>query len=237
MGTPRKSSPAEEKKGIDKGDSGDFAMKQTQKENSLDENSDYLTSMLSKVALNEQQKLDVKQLLKDELKTSVSEMKSELTKETQEIKKDFLTIFGLFASFVTFLSIEVQVFKNKDNVLELIGITSISLSFIMFFALVINDISKDKNEWSDFKKPSYILNLFFAVIGIITLYIGATCSISKMDKIHNQTKQDSIRIIKLEKEVKDFKNSFEKSKSLPVSVSAEVQLNHQNVKNNTHKSQ
>lgn len=199
-------------KGIDKGATDDVAMKQNPSDGGLDQNSDYLTSVLSKVALNEQQKEDVKLLLNDELKTSVSEMKIELTKETQEIKKDFLTIFGLFASFVTFLSIEVQVFKNKDNVLELIGITSISLSFVMFFALVINDISKDKNEWSDFKKPSYILNILFAVIGIISLYIGATCSISEMDKIQNQTKQDSIQIVNLKQEMNTLKSKIKTEK-------------------------
>lgn len=208
-----KENPPIKKKGIDNGETDDVAMKQNHSDGGLDQNSDYLTSVLSKVALNEQQKLDVKLLLNDELKTSVSEMKIELTKETQEIKKDFLTIFGLFASFVTFLSIEVQVFKNKDNVLELIGITSISLSFVMFFALVINDISKDKNEWSDFKKPTYILNILFAVIGIISLYIGATCSISEMDKIKNQTKQDSIQIVKLKQEMNTLKSKIKSEKA------------------------
>jgi hypothetical protein len=185
MKKPVNESKQEEKVGTE--ESTSLGFKENFKEG-LDENSDYLSQMFSKLSLNEQQNQEVKLLLKEELKTSVSEIKSDLTKESQETKKDFLTIFGLFASFVTFLSIEVQVFKNKDNVLELIGITSISLSFVMFFALVINDISKDKNEWSDFKKPSYILNLLFAGVGILFLYIGATCSINKVDKIIKQNK-------------------------------------------------
>lgn len=206
MGKPEKATPTEAKpksnvtletksENLTTGNFKDF----------LDQNSEQLTSILSKLSLSEQQNEEIKQLLNEELKTSVSDMKIELTKESQEIKKDFLTIFGLFASFVTFLSIEVQVFKNKDNVMELIGITSVSLAFVMFFALVINDISKDKSQWSDFKKPTYILNMAFAVVGMTFLYLGATCSINKVDKIINAAKKDSIKIVNLEKEIKELK--------------------------------
>lgn len=173
----------------------------------LDKNSEYLTTMFSQFSLSQEQNERIKELLKEELTSSVSDIKLDLNKESQEIKKDFLTIFGLFASFVTFLSIEVQVFKNKDNILELIGITSVSLAFVMFFALVINDISKDKSSWADFKKPTYIINMAFAVIGIIFLYIGATCSINKVDKTILQVEKDSINIVKLQKEINQLKNS------------------------------
>lgn len=172
----------------------------------LDKNSEYLTAMFSRFALSPEQNEQIKELLKEALTSSVSEIKSDLNKESQEIKKDFLTIFGLFASFVTFLSIEVQVFKNKDNILELIGITSVSLAFVMFFALVINDISKDKSDWSDFKKPTYIINMAFAVTGILFLYIGATCSINKVDQTILQVKKDSLNIVRLEKEIKLIKS-------------------------------
>ena len=157
----------------------------------IDKDSSKQTTLLSNIKLSNEQKEEVKTLLQGELQTSVQGLKDEVKQEGQEIKKDFLTIFGLFASFVTFLSIEVQVFKNKDNVLELIGITSISLSFVMFFALVINDIAKDKSEWKDFLKPTYIFNLFFAVVGMIFLYIGGTSSIHRLDIIEKQSKSDS----------------------------------------------
>lgn len=173
----------------------------------LDKNSEYLTAMFSKFSLSQEQNEQIKEILKEELKSSVSEIKLDLNKESQEIKKDFLTIFGLFASFVTFLSIEVQVFKNKDNVLELIGITSVSLAFVMFFALVINDISKDKSSWDDFKKPTYLINMAFAIVGMLFLYIGATCSINKVDKTILQVKKDSIKIMRLEKELKQLKKA------------------------------
>jgi hypothetical protein len=187
----------------------DVAMNEKPKDK-LDSNSEILTSLLSKMSLNEQQKEEVKTLLNDELETSVNSIKSDFVKEGQEIKRDFLTIFGLFASFVTFLSIEVQVFKNRDNILELLGITSISLSFVMFFALVINDISKDKSEWKNFKKPTYIINIGFAVLGVLALYIGGLLSNNEIKNLQEQNKKDKIKMEKMEKQLKIINEKVEK---------------------------
>lgn len=177
---------------------------------SIDKDSAHQTDKLTKeTVLTEELKLQIKELFKADFDNSVRTQKEEIKKEGQEIKKDFLTIFGLFASFVTFLSIEVQVFKNKDNVLELIGISSISLSFVMFFALVINDIAKDKSEWKDFLKPTYIFNLFFAVVGIIFLYIGGTSSISRLDIIERQSNSDSTIINSQKVEIQTLNKKVE----------------------------
>lgn len=163
----------------------------------------------SNVKLSDEQKEEVKSLLKFELDTSVQNIKDEVKNEGQEIKKDFLVIFGLFASFVTFLSIEVQVFKNRDNIFELVGISSISLSFVIYFALVINDIAKEKNEWKDFAKPTYIINLFFAVLGIIFLYTGGTSSIHRIDIIEKQIKLDSAEIYLLKSDIQRLNNKIQ----------------------------
>lgn len=175
----------------------------------LDKDSSKQSALLSNLKFSKEQEEQVRNLLQGDLQTAVQGLKDEVKKEGQEIKKDFLTIFGLFASFVTFLSIEVQVFKNKDNVFELIGITSISLSFVMFFALVINDIAKDKSEWKDFQKPTYIFNAFFAVMGMIFLYIGGTSSIHRIDNIERQIKSDSTKISSQNKEIQDLQMKVE----------------------------
>ena len=145
---------------------------------------------------------EVKSILRSELQASTKTLKEEVKKESQEVKKDFLTFFGLFASFVTFLSIEVQVFKNKDNIFELIGICSISLSFVMFFALVINDISKDKSEWADFCKPTYIINLLFVGVGVLLLYTGGGKSSSqKFENFEKRMKIDSLQVDSLKYQI------------------------------------
>lgn len=188
---------------------------------SIDTDSANQTDKLKKeIVLTEEFKLQLKELFKADFDNSVQIQKEEIKKEGQEIKKDFLTIFGLFASFVTFLSIEVQVFKNKDNVHELIGISCISLSFVMFFALVINDIAKDKSEWKDFLKPTYIFNLFFAVVGMIFLYIGGTSSINRLDIIERQSKSDSTIINSQKIEIQTLNKKVETLDSL-INISAE----------------
>lgn len=207
MGKVKKTETDEKK--IFSENSEDVAMNEKPKDK-LDSNSEILTSLLSKMSLNEQQKDEVKTLLNDELETSVNSIKSDVVKEGQEIKRDFLTIFGLFASFVTFLSIEVQVFKNRDNIFELLGITSISLSFVMFFALVINDISKDKSEWKDFKKPTYIINIGFAVLGVLALFIGGLLSKNEIENLQEQNKKDKMKIEKMEKQLKIINDKVEK---------------------------
>jgi hypothetical protein len=172
----------------------------------------------SKVIVIENNKIQtekqVKEVLQADLESEVKELKDNIKKEGQEIKKDFLTIFGLFASFVTFLSIEVQIFKNRDNICELIGISSISLSFVMFFALVINDISKDKSEWSDFYKPTYVLNIAFFLMGIISLWLGGNNPTSRIGKIENQRTSDSIQINVQRLEIQNLKNRIETLDSL-----------------------
>jgi hypothetical protein len=170
--------------------------------------------LLKDFPLNEKQKEDIRKVLQGDFDIALINLKDDIKKDSQEIKKDFLTIFGLFASFVTFLSIEVQVFKNRDNVFELIGITSISLSFVIFFALVINDIAKDKSELKDFLKPTYIINIFFLIIGVIFLYIGGISSIYRIDTVEHKIKLDSTLINLQSVEIQNLKRKIQNVDSL-----------------------
>src|SRR3990170_6404558 len=49
----------------------------------------------------------------------IERLKSELSNE----RFNNLTIFGIFASLVTFFSVEIQVFKNIENFWLIIGLT------------------------------------------------------------------------------------------------------------------
>ena len=84
----------------------------------IDNNTNGLST--SFLRLDEQSKVQVRELLQEDLKGAV-----------QDVKKDFFVIFGLFASFVIFISVNIQIFKSNDNIFELIGLSSIFLSFIV----------------------------------------------------------------------------------------------------------
>ncbi len=141
--------------------------------------------------LSKDQEEEVKKLLKKELNDATINLNENIKKEGQDVKKDFIIIFGLFASFVTFLSIEVQIFKNKEIVSELIGISSMTLAFILFFAIVINDITRENNTWKDFFKPIQIFMLVFLLIGLYFLNIGREEN-SLHSKIEKVLKTDSL---------------------------------------------
>lgn len=160
----------------------------------------------------QQQQEEVKEFFKEDFEKSISDLRSELKTESQDTKKEFLTFFGLFASFMTFLSIEVQILKTNDNVNEILGISILILSFLMFFAIILNDISKDVKDFGVFKKPMYVLTLIFLCVGCFLLYNGSSVN-KKNDTLLEQNTEnkktiDSLgnKVKSLNKKIKDFKS-------------------------------
>ncbi len=147
--------------------------------------------------IDEKTEKQIKDLLQEDLKN-----------EVQDIKKDFLIIFGLFASFVTFISINVQVFKNSTNPFEIIGVISISLSFIIFFALVINSVVKNQVEWSDLKQPIYIINLLFLIIGVVFISYGEKRNNNKIEDLNQKIVIDSLDIEKVSNIIDSLNNQL-----------------------------
>jgi len=199
--------PNEQK--VDTSESGSKNLGSKPKREAIEVGSEAVTTFIK---FDEKAESQVRDLLQKELKV-----------EVQEIKKDFLIIFGLFASFVTFISINVQVFKNNDNTLELIGICSISLSFIIFFALIINGIVKQQLEWSDLIRPAYIINLTFLIIGVAFI----ACSEKRKNGLINELKQisitDSIKInqlkstvLELQKDIDSYQNLIDKNEKVRI---------------------
>lgn len=150
---------------------------------------------------SEAQQDEVRKILQNELSTATRNLKYKIKKEGEDLKKDFIIIFGLFASFASFLSIQVQVFKTNESVYELIGITALTVAFVLFFAITISDIAKGKNNWKDIIKPLYILTFIFITIGIYFIKAGKTDEQIKF-KISEKLSRDSIIIESLNNKLK-----------------------------------
>ncbi|TRX01377.1 YoaK family protein [Flavobacterium gawalongense] len=161
----------------------------------------------------EKQQEEVKEFFKNEFENSISDLRRELKAESQDTKKEFLTFFGLFASFMTFLSIEVQIFKTNNNINEILGISILILSFLMFFAIVLNDISKDVNGFKVFNKPMYVLTLVFLLFGCFLLYNGSSVN-KKNDVLLEQNTENKKTIDSLGNEVKSLNKKIKDFKSL-----------------------
>lgn len=175
------------------------------KETKLNIDHVFLNNVLSKVQLNTEQKKEVKTLFMSELDNAIASVKDTVAHESQETKKDFLTMFGIFVSFLTFISIEVQLFKTNNNVSELVGLSSLFLAFMMLFALVLTQLSKAEFTFKDLCKPIYIVTYSFLITGIILLINGNSIS-----KEHDKLSK------KIEKQEKSYKELLMKLNHLEI---------------------
>lgn len=193
-----------ERHGIESSNHSDYIS--TSEKSSLSSDADFIKSIISKTLLNEQQKNQVKELLSTELNSAISSVKTNIIHESQETKKDFLTMFGIFVSFLTFISIEVQLFKSNNNLAELLGLSSLFLSFLMFFALVLTQMSKTDFALKDLVKPIYLVTYLFLISGICLLVTG-----NSITKEHKFMKEE---IKKINTQIKKMESDFKKSKKL-----------------------
>ena len=171
-----------------KGESESLGVTPSEKENVIEEGDGRVATAWK---FDDKMKEDIRELLQSDLSNSV-----------QDVKKDFLIIFGLFASFVTFISINVQVFKNNDNTFELLGICSISLSFIIIFTSIINRIVKNIDYWKDMLKPTFILGVVFLVLGLIFLTTGSSKDSEIIFQLEQKIALDSTQIRLLQTDIK-----------------------------------
>lgn len=167
---------------------------------------------------------EVEKLLETKFEATYKKFEDQVKTEGENIKKDFLTFFGLFASFMAFLSIEIQLFKVRDDWRELLGVTSISFSFIVLFALVLNDVAirKDNTSEEEAKKNGkvnstkwttrgwmYLFTLLFAGLGTLLLFQGGKVSSAKAienfeKKIVADSSHISLKLLKIDSLTKSY---------------------------------
>ncbi len=100
----------------------------------------------------------------DEVKREIiTEAKEKIKKEVEELKKDFLVIFGLFASFIAFISGEISILKTIDNIFDKIGFSFLFVSFILGFLFGILFLLDSEVIENKYKKMSWIFSLFFFI--------------------------------------------------------------------------
>lgn len=128
-------------------------------ESALVENKDlYFNEVAEKVEKIESKTNDHDEKLKD------------FKKEIYNERLNNITVFGIFASLVTFFSVEIQVFKNIESFWLLIGLTSFLVSAMLLFIFSLNSIIKDRLDWKkDFcKNPIFYIFIFFLLFSFIS---------------------------------------------------------------------
>lgn len=110
---------------------------------------------------------EVKFLISEEVKKAI---KSEISID----KGSFTTVFGVFASIVVFLSVEVQFFKTITYFMNIVGFSLIILSTLLTFVFLLDYICRGyrnsfKNELKEFPWLIFIIIALVFIGGCLFL--------------------------------------------------------------------
>ncbi len=114
----------------------------------------------------------------DPLKTlqeEVDALRQELANTKDEIKDsrfDLIALLSVFVGLITYLGLEIQVFKTINNPLLIIGVSIFFIASILLFILTINQVMKKVKgfKWSDF--VLYIILFILLCISVAFIIYG-----------------------------------------------------------------
>jgi hypothetical protein len=92
-------------------------------------------------------------------------VQQELQREAKDLRKDFISIFGLFAAFLTFTVLQIQALIQSTKISLIIGACALFVGTSLTFILSLHNMIHEKNSWKEFSRPIFIIILvifFFA---------------------------------------------------------------------------
>lgn len=100
---------------------------------------------------------------------------SQFEKELKESKKDYIVFLGLFASIITYLTVEIQILKSVSDFFLLIGLSVFILSGLLIFSLTLNYLAQESNSPKVFfKNPVFWIAFVLFFGSIVCFYLGST---------------------------------------------------------------
>ncbi len=79
----------------------------------------------------------------------------------------------MFVGLITYLGLEIQVFKAISSPLLIIGFSMFFIASILLFVLIINMILKEKDiTWAKFWNPLIVILLILLVLSIAFIIVG-----------------------------------------------------------------
>ncbi len=89
----------------------------------------------------------------------------ELHKKIDDYKKELITVLGIFASFITFVSVEFKLFEKVVTMGDFIALSILLVSLMMLFVITLQSVIKDDNLF--YKKPLFKLVVILFVIATL----------------------------------------------------------------------
>lgn len=139
-----------------------------------DEKIDLLSKELSDVKEEYKKALADSEIKVAKLNASFNNLQTDMEKLSND-KSSYLLFFGLFASIISFFSIELQIFRTVDSFWKVVGISMIFLSLLLTFNIVIYHLSLFQQ-----KERKYKIGNLFLILGFI---FGFGIIFSLLDRI------------------------------------------------------
>ncbi len=96
---------------------------------------------------------------------TLKEKTKELTNSIEQSKRELITILGIFASFITFVSVEFKLFEKVVNMGDFISLSILLVSMMMFFVITLQSVIKEDNLF--YKKPLFLLATSLLLISTV----------------------------------------------------------------------
>ena len=90
---------------------------------------------------------------------------NELRKEIENSKKDYITILGIFASFITFVSVEFKLFEGLTDFSNFLSLSILLVSLMMFFVITLIGVIKNDDD-KFYKRPLFKLAVCLFIISL-----------------------------------------------------------------------
>ena len=104
----------------------------------------------------------------DAKKKVLSDAKEEIAKQVQIDKASLITVFGIFASIISFLTIEFQFLRTVCSFQKVLGFTMILSSMLLNFNIVLDYLIKSR---IDKKTPKPNMYFVFYIVSILAVGI------------------------------------------------------------------
>jgi cytochrome bd-type quinol oxidase subunit 2 len=89
---------------------------------------------------------------------------SEIEKKIEKDRTSILTIFGIFASVIAFLSVQVQILQKATSFSQLVSLSLILIAGLLCFVLALQWITK---TWIEDSKKSSLIALVIIIIVLL----------------------------------------------------------------------
>jgi hypothetical protein len=150
----------------------DFKSENELEKISIQRDKETKSSQLSMTRENEGLKIkDVDERIEAAKVEVLREAQIEINKQIQMSQASFITVFGIFASITSFLTIEFQFLKTLNNVLQILGFTLVLFSLLFGFNIALDYLVKSR---FDKETPTPTFWFSFFVVGLLIVGIFFT---------------------------------------------------------------